>query len=79
MQSSFLGFLPILIPLLCALALSCDQSQILFVFTLDLKSMYEGEHMIFGLLGLANIDQDDVLQFHHLHINDKISFFFMAG
>jgi hypothetical protein len=41
--------------------------------------MYEGEHMIFGLLGLANIDQDDVLQFHHLHINDKISFFFMAG
>jgi hypothetical protein len=30
------------------------------VFALDLKSTYEGEHMIFGLLGLANLAQDDV-------------------
>jgi hypothetical protein len=34
------------------------------VFALDLKSAYEGEEMIFGLLGLANLAQDDVLQFH---------------
>jgi hypothetical protein len=47
------------------------------VFALDLKSSYEGEHTIFGLLGLANLTQDDVLQFHLL-ANDKISFFFMA-
>jgi hypothetical protein len=33
-------------------------------FALDLKSTYEGEHMIFGLLSLANLAQDDVLQFH---------------
>jgi hypothetical protein len=28
------------------------------VFALDLKSTYEGEHMSFGLLGLANFTQD---------------------
>jgi hypothetical protein len=33
-------------------------------FALDLKSVYEGEHMIFGLLSLANLAEDDVLQFH---------------
>jgi hypothetical protein len=32
---------------------------------------------IFGLLSLANLAQDDVLQFHLL-ANDKISFFSMA-
>jgi hypothetical protein len=32
----------------------------------DLKSAYEGEHMIFGLLSLADLAQNDVLQFHHL-------------
>jgi hypothetical protein len=62
--SCFLGYLPILIPSLCALALSCDQSNFLVVFALDLKSAYEGEHTTFGLLGLANLAQDDVLQFH---------------
>jgi hypothetical protein len=35
-------------------------------FVLDLKSAYEGEHMIFGFLSLANLAQDDVLQFHPL-------------
>jgi hypothetical protein len=34
------------------------------VFGLDLKTAYEGEHMIFGLLSLANLIQNDVLQFH---------------
>jgi hypothetical protein len=33
-------------------------------FALDLESAYEEEHMIFGLLNLANLTQDDVLQFH---------------
>jgi hypothetical protein len=47
------------------------------VFALDLKSAYEGEHTIFGLLGLANLVQDDVLQFHPFTCN-KISFFSMA-
>jgi hypothetical protein len=34
------------------------------VFALDLMSTYEGEHTIFGLLGQANLTQNDVLQFH---------------
>jgi hypothetical protein len=33
-------------------------------FALDLKSTYEGEHMIIGLLSQANLAPDDVLQFH---------------
>jgi hypothetical protein len=33
-------------------------------FALDLKYIYEGGHMIFGLLSLANLAQDDVFQFH---------------
>jgi hypothetical protein len=44
-------------------------------FALDLKSTYEGDHTIFGLLSLADLAQNDVL---HLHTKDKISFFFMA-
>jgi hypothetical protein len=43
------------------------KSNHIAVFVLDLKSTYEGEHMIFGLLSMANLTQ-----------NDKISFFFMA-
>jgi hypothetical protein len=31
-------------------------------------SDYEGEHTIFGLLGQANLTQNDVLQFHPLKI-----------
>jgi hypothetical protein len=34
------------------------------VFALDLKSAYEGEHTIFGLVSLADLTQNDVLQFH---------------
>jgi hypothetical protein len=29
-----------------------------------IMSTYEGEHTIFGLLGQANLTQNDVLQFH---------------
>jgi len=34
------------------------------VFVLGLKSAYEGEHKIFGLLSLADFSEGDVLQFH---------------
>jgi hypothetical protein len=34
------------------------------------------ENMIFGLLSLANLTQDDIL--FHLLVNDQISLFFMA-
>jgi hypothetical protein len=40
------------------------KSNHLAVFALDLKSAYEGEHTIFGLLSLANLAQNDVFQFH---------------
>jgi hypothetical protein len=33
-------------------------------FVLGLKSAYEGEHAISGLLNLVNFAQDYVLQFH---------------
>jgi hypothetical protein len=43
------------------------------VFALDLMSTYEGEHTIFGLLGQANLTQNDVLQFHpsKCHLNNN--------
>jgi hypothetical protein len=41
-------------------------------------STYKGKDMIFDLLSLANLSQNDVLQFHPLPVNDKISFFFMV-
>jgi hypothetical protein len=64
MLANFLGVLPILTLPLCALAfIMCSKSNPL-VFALDLMSAYEGEHMIFGLLGQANLTQNDVLQFH---------------
>jgi hypothetical protein len=59
MLASFLGVLPILIPPLCALAfIMCSKSNPL-VFALDLMSTYEGEHTIFGLLGQANLTQNE--------------------
>jgi hypothetical protein len=64
MLANFLGVLPITSPL-CALAfIMCSKSNSLVVFALDLMSTYEGEHMSFGLLGQANLTQNDVLQFH---------------
>jgi hypothetical protein len=47
---------------MCALTLSCEPSPI--THEGDLKSVYKGEHMIFGLLSLADLAQNDVLQFH---------------
>jgi hypothetical protein len=41
-----------------------SKSNHIAAFALDLKSAYEGEHTIFGLLSLANVAQNDVLQFH---------------
>jgi hypothetical protein len=42
----------------------CSKSNPLVVFALDLMSTYEEEHIIFGLLGQANLTQNDALQFH---------------
>jgi hypothetical protein len=39
------------------------KSNNIAIFALDLKSAYEGEHMIFGLLSLVNLAQNDVLLF----------------
>jgi hypothetical protein len=39
-------------------------SNPLAMVALDLMSAYEGEYLIFGLLGQANLTQNDVLQFH---------------
>jgi hypothetical protein len=49
-------------------------------FVLGLKSTYEGEHMIFGLLSLANFAYNDVMFSSSIHLlaNGKISFFFVA-
>jgi hypothetical protein len=65
MLANFLGVLPILTPPLCALAfIMGSKSNPIVVFTLDLMSTYEGEHTILGLLGQANLTQNDVLQCH---------------
>jgi hypothetical protein len=54
------------------------KSNNIAAFALDLKSTYDREHMIFGLLSLASFAQNDVLSSVHLIANDKISFLFMA-
>jgi hypothetical protein len=72
-----LGFLSNPLPPIYALPLSFNPSYNIAVFVLDLEVAYEGEHMIFGTLSLANLTQNDVLQFHPLLGNDKISFFLM--
>jgi hypothetical protein len=38
-----------------------SKSNHIAAFVLDLKSAYEGEHTIFGLLSLTNLAQNDVL------------------
>jgi hypothetical protein len=49
---------------MCSPFVMWPKSNNIAVFALDLKSAYEGEHTIFGLLSLANFAQDDVHQFH---------------
>jgi hypothetical protein len=52
MLAKFLGILPILTPPLCALTfILWSKFNPLVVFALDVMSSYEGEHMIFGVLG----------------------------
>jgi hypothetical protein len=48
----------------CAHLIMSLKSNHIAVFALDQKSTYEGEHMLFSLLSLANLAQNDVLQFH---------------
>jgi hypothetical protein len=43
-----------------------SKSNHIAVFALDLKSAYEGEQMIFGLLSLANLTEIYVLQFQKM-------------
>jgi hypothetical protein len=63
MLASFLGVLPILTLLLCALAfIMCSKSNPIVGFALDLMSTYEGEHMIFGLLARLTS-----LRMNHFH------------
>jgi hypothetical protein len=40
------------------------KSNNITALALDLKSAYEGEYTIFGLLSLTNLAQDDIVQFH---------------
>jgi hypothetical protein len=71
MLANFLGVLPIFTPPLCALAfIMCSKSNPIVVFALDLRSTYEGEHMIFGLLGQANLTQNDGEQGSWLWVAD---------
>jgi hypothetical protein len=49
---------------MCSPIVMWPKSNHIAAFALDLKSAYEGEHRIFGLLSLANLAQNDVLQFH---------------
>jgi hypothetical protein len=49
---------------MCSPLITWLKSDNIGVFALDLKSAYEGEHTILGLMSLANLAQNDVLQFH---------------
>jgi hypothetical protein len=51
------------------------QSPVVFAF--DLMSAYEGEHMIFGLLGQANLTQNDC--FHFLRAEFLEEFFVVVA
>jgi hypothetical protein len=46
---------------MCCPLVVWSKSNNIAVFALDLKSAYEEEHMIFGLLSLADLAQNDVL------------------
>jgi hypothetical protein len=49
---------------MCSPLFLWSESKNVAAFALDLKSAYEREHTIFGLLSLANLARNDVLQFH---------------
>jgi hypothetical protein len=48
---------------MCSPLVMWSKSNNIAAFALDLKSTYEGEHTIFGLLSQADPAQNDVLQF----------------
>jgi hypothetical protein len=59
---------------MCSPLLIRSKSNHIAAFALDLTSTYEGEHMIFGLLSLADLAQNDVLQLEmklHFQWGDK--------
>jgi hypothetical protein len=49
---------------MCSPFVIWSKSNHIAAFALDLMSACEGEHMIFGLLSLADLAQNDALQFH---------------
>jgi hypothetical protein len=63
---------------MCSPIVMWPKSNNIAAFALVLKAAYEGKHMIFGLLSLAYLAQNDVLSSIHLLANDKISLFFIA-
>jgi hypothetical protein len=46
---------------MCSPLVMWSKSNHIAAFALDLKSTCEGDHMIFGLLSLADLTQNDVL------------------
>jgi hypothetical protein len=46
---------------ICSPLIMWSKSNHIAAFALDLKSVYEGEHTIFGLLSLADLTQNDIL------------------
>jgi hypothetical protein len=52
----------------CSPLVMWPKSNHITSFALDLKSTYEREHTIFGLLSLANLAQNDVLQLNYINI-----------
>jgi hypothetical protein len=48
----------------CSPFVMWSKSNHIAAFALDLKFAYEGEHRIFGILILADLTQNDFLQFH---------------
>jgi hypothetical protein len=61
---------------MCSPLVLWSKSNHIAAFALDLKSAYEGEHTIFGLLSLADLTQNDILQFHPFTCELKSLFYY---
>jgi hypothetical protein len=68
-----LGFLSNPVPSIYVLPLLLPKSYNIAAFALDLKTAYERDHMVFGLLSLANLAQNEVLQ-EWEQLSGRISF-----
>jgi hypothetical protein len=63
---------------MCSFLVMWSTSKHIATFALDLKTSYEGEHTIFGLLSLVDLAQRDFLQFNPFTCKWEDSFFFIA-